>query len=86
MPARNAARKILAAFRNGWRRPELFDLGAEPLDEIAFAVEGEIARARGFSGRFGWGARDIRSSVGALMKASASYALSAIGASRSRLR
>ena len=35
----------------------------ETLDEIAFAVEGEIARARGFSVGFGWDDRGDRSIV-----------------------
>jgi hypothetical protein len=34
--------------------PEMFELVEETLDEIAFAVEGEIARALGFSVGFGW--------------------------------
>ena len=33
---------------------EILENIEETLDEIAFAVEGEIARARGFSVRFGW--------------------------------
>src|ERR1700729_534075 len=35
----------------------------ETLDEIAFAVEGEIARTRGFSVGFGWDDRGDRSIV-----------------------
>jgi len=34
--------------------PEMFELVEEPLNEIAFAVEGEIAWARDFSVGFGW--------------------------------
>ena len=34
--------------------PEMFELIEEPLNEIAFAVEREVARARGFSVGFGW--------------------------------
>jgi len=34
--------------------PEMFELVEETLNEIAFAVEGEVARARGFSVGFGW--------------------------------
>ena len=32
----------------------MFELVEEALDEIAFTVEGEVARARGFSVGFGW--------------------------------
>jgi hypothetical protein len=42
---------------------EMFELVEEPLDEIAFAVEGEVALARGFSVGFGWDDWDDRSSV-----------------------
>ena len=35
----------------------------ETLNEVAFAVEGEVARARGFSVRFGWDDGDDRSIV-----------------------
>jgi hypothetical protein len=34
--------------------PEMLELVEETLNEIAFAVEGEIARARGCSIGFGW--------------------------------
>jgi hypothetical protein len=34
--------------------PEMFKLVEETLNEIAFAVEGKIARARGFPVGFGW--------------------------------
>src|SRR5208337_617918 len=34
--------------------PEMLELVEETLNQIAFAVEGEIACARGFSVRFGW--------------------------------
>ena len=34
--------------------PEMFELVEETLNEVAFAVEGEIARARGCSVGFGW--------------------------------
>ena len=34
--------------------PEMLERVKETLDEIAFAVEGEIARARGFSVGLGW--------------------------------
>ena len=34
--------------------PEILERIAETLNEIAFAVEGEIACARGYSVRFGW--------------------------------
>ena len=43
--------------------PEVFELVEEPLDEIAFAVEGEVAPARGFSVGFGWDDWDDRSSL-----------------------
>ena len=43
--------------------PEMFELVEEPLNEIAFAVEGEIARARGFAVGFGWDDWGDRSSV-----------------------
>ena len=59
--------------------PEMLELVEETLNQIAFAVEGEIARARGFSVGFGWDdwrARALR----APMKGSASNALSAIKA------
>src|SRR5271166_1326881 len=41
----------------------MFELVEEPLNEIAFAVEGEVARARGFSVGFGWDDGDDRSTV-----------------------
>ena len=41
----------------------MFELVEETLNEIAFAVEGEIARARGFSVGFGWDDWRDRSSV-----------------------
>ncbi len=59
---------------------EMLELVEKKLDEIAFAVEGEVARARGFSVRFGWDDRDARSLVEGGEKASASNALSAIKA------
>ena len=34
--------------------PEMLELVEKTLNEIAFAVEGEVARARGFSVGFGW--------------------------------
>ena len=43
--------------------PEMFELVEETLNEIAFAVEGEIAPARGFSIGFGWDDWRDRSSV-----------------------
>ena len=43
--------------------PELFELVEETLDEIALAVEGEIAGARGFSVGFGWDDWDDRAIV-----------------------
>ena len=58
----------------------MLELVEETLDEIAFAVEGEIARARGFSVGFGWDDGDDRSIVEGAIKASASKALSAIKA------
>ena len=42
--------KLVVAGGDG---PEMFELVEEALDEIAFAVEGEVARARGFPGGFG---------------------------------
>jgi hypothetical protein len=33
---------------------EMFELVEKTLDEIAFAVKGEVAQARGFSVGFGW--------------------------------
>ena len=42
---------------------EIFELVEETLDEIAFAVEGEVARARGFSVGFGWDDWRDRASV-----------------------
>ncbi len=39
------------------------ELAEETLNEIAFAIEGEVARARGFSVGFGWHDRDDRSIV-----------------------
>ena len=41
----------------------MFELVEETLNEIAFAVEGEIARPRGFSVGFGWDDWCDRSSV-----------------------
>ena len=41
----------------------MFELVEETLNEIAFAVEGEVARARGFSVGFGWDDWDNRSIV-----------------------
>ena len=43
--------------------PEMLERVEETLDEIAFAVEGEIARTRGFSVGFGWDDRGDRSIV-----------------------
>ena len=43
--------------------PKMFELVEETLNEIAFAVEGEIARARRFSVGFGWNDWRDRSSV-----------------------
>ena len=42
---------------------EMLELIEETLNEIAFAVEGEVARARGFSIGFGWNDWDDRSIV-----------------------
>ena len=41
----------------------MLELVEKTLNEIAFAVEGEVARARSFSVRFGWDDRDDRSIV-----------------------
>ena len=66
--------------------PEMLEQVEETLDEIAFAIEDEIARARDFGldldGMTGTIARSSR----AAMKASASNALSAIKAPDRRLR
>ena len=43
--------------------PEMLELVEETLNEIAFAVEGEVARARGLSVGFGWDDWDDRSIV-----------------------
>ena len=43
--------------------PKMLELVEETLNEIAFAVEGEVARARGFSVGFGWDDWRDRSSV-----------------------
>ena len=43
--------------------PEMLEFVEEALNEIAFAVEGEVARARGFSVGFGWDDWDDRSIV-----------------------
>ena len=43
--------------------PEMLELVEETLNQIAFAVEGEIACARGFSVGFGWDDWDDRSIV-----------------------
>ena len=43
--------KLVVAGGDG---PEMFELVEEALDEIAFAVEGEVARARCFSVGFAW--------------------------------
>ncbi len=42
---------------------EMLELIEETLNEIAFAVEGEVARARGFSVGFGWDNWDDRSII-----------------------
>ena len=42
---------------------EMLELVEETLNEIAFAVEGEVASARGFSVGFGWDDWDDRSIV-----------------------
>ena len=52
--------ELVVARRDG---PKLFELVEETLNEIAFAVEGEIAPARGFSVGFGWDDWRDRSSV-----------------------
>jgi hypothetical protein len=59
---------------------ELFELVEETLNEIAVAVEGEVARAQGFSVGFGWDDGVIARASRAAMKGSASKALSAIKA------
>ena len=41
--------------------PEMLEFVEETLNEIALAVEGEVARARGFSVGFGWDDWDDRS-------------------------
>ena len=41
----------------------MLELVEETLNEIAFAVEGEVARARGLSVGFGWDDWDDRSCV-----------------------
>jgi hypothetical protein len=41
--------------------PENAELVEQALNETAFAVEGEVARARSFSVGFGWDDRDDRS-------------------------
>ena len=41
----------------------MLELVEKTLNEIAFAVEGEVARARGFPVGFGWDDRDDRSIV-----------------------
>ena len=43
--------------------PEMLELVEETLNEVAFAIEGEVARARGFSVGFGWDDWDDRSTV-----------------------
>ena len=43
--------------------PKMLERVEETLDEVAFAVEGEIARTRGFSVGFGWDDWDDRSIV-----------------------
>jgi hypothetical protein len=60
--------------------PEMLERVEETLDEIALAVEGEIARARGFSVGFGGDDGAIARSLRAAMKGSASKALSALKA------
>ena len=60
--------------------PEMLELVEEALNEIAFAVEGEVARAWGFSVGFGWDDWDDCSIVEDGDEASASNALSAIKA------
>jgi hypothetical protein len=58
----------------------MLELVEETLNEIAFAVEGEVARTRSLSVGFGRNDRDDRSIVEGGEKASASNALSAIKA------
>ena len=58
----------------------MFELVEETLDKIAFAVEGEIAPARGFSVGFGGMTGVIARALREPMKGSASKALSAIRA------
>ena len=60
--------------------PEMLELIEETLNEIAFAVEGEVARAGGFRLDFDGMTGAIARSLRAAMKASASNALSAIKA------
>ena len=51
----NAGEEGLGEFVvTGGDGPEMFELVEETLDEIAFAIEDEVARARGFSVGFGW--------------------------------
>ena len=59
---------------------EMLEFVEKMLNEIAFAVEGEVARARGSSVGFGWMPGTIARSSRAATKASASNALSAIKA------
>src|SRR6516225_547731 len=50
----NAGEEGLGEFVvTGGDGPEMFELVEETLDEIAFAIEDEVARARGFSVGFG---------------------------------
>ena len=42
---------------------EMLELVVKTLNEIAFAIEGEVVRARGFSVGFGWDDRNDRSIV-----------------------
>ena len=43
--------------------PEMLELVEETLNEVVLAIEGEVARARGFSVGFGWDDWDDRSIV-----------------------
>ena len=71
----NAGEEGLGEFVvTGGDGPEMFELVEETLDEIEFAVEGEVAWARGFSVGFGGDDGAIARSLRAAMKASASKA------------
>ena len=63
MAAQASARKIFELVVTRGDGPEMLELVEKTLNEIAFAIEDEVARAWGFSVGFGWDDQDDRSIV-----------------------